>query len=123
MSSLLFKDKITSLLKLKNFDFFINSSGPSRGVAIAIKSGIFDDAHIVFNCPSFNSMVINFKKGDFAWTTAVVYLDCDDNLQYVKNLEKVLKNTGLPIFMGGDLNSVMDPESLLNIIWTYMVEM
>ena len=46
---------------------------------------------------------------DIAWQVCVAYLDNLDNVEYLNFLTKKF-DENLPIFLGGDFNSILDPE-------------
>lgn len=105
------KEKINNFLKFRNYSFFTNSSSFSRGVAIIIKNSMFSNAEIIHCCPQQNSMLIKFTSGQqqLVWQACVAYLDNNDDSEYLFNLISKFDQK-FPLFFGGDLNSVLDPE-------------
>ena len=101
--------KMSNFLKLKNYDLFVNSDSKARGVAIIIKSDLYDTVETVFKCQRSNSLILNFSKGEVRWTFWAAYFDSTDDTSYLKEMAKKAK-TGFPLFMGGDFNCVMDNE-------------
>lgn len=108
--------KIRNFLKLNNYDLFVNSNSRARGVAIIIRSGLYDTAETIFECPNGNSLILNFTKGAVKWTFWGAYLDSTDNLAYFRETARKAR-TGFPLFLGGDLNCVTDcePDPRLNM--------
>ena len=106
-----FVNKITDFLKFRNYSFYVNSSNSSRGVAIIIKNTLFRTATITHKCPSENALLLKLTSGplNIAWQLCVAYLDNLDNVDYLNLLTKKF-DENLPIFWGGDFNSILDPE-------------
>ena len=88
------------------YKLFLHSTKTSRGVGIIIKKGIFDSIEPFYRCPQENGIILKCKLNELDIYLICLYLS--DNPQTISNIEGKLPKNAI-ILLGGDLNTVIDP--------------
>ena len=97
-----FISKIKNALGLSKkgpYEMLLHSGLTARGVAIVIKSSLFDSYSISYKCPDFIALIAKFIKHDLTFQVVCNYLDNSNNQIFLQNLtDKVEK--GVPTIWG-----------------------
>ena len=95
------------------YQSFFNSNKCARGVAIFIKEGIFYSITLKYKCQQENGIVLECTIGQSSIFIVCLYLsDIPQTVNIINN--EIL--FGLNILIGGDLNTVLDPNPFLHKI-------
>ena len=53
---------VLALCKKGPYELILNSGASARGVAIIIKSNLFDSYTVTYKCPDFNALIVKFSN-------------------------------------------------------------
>jgi len=102
---------------MKGYNFLHNSTVPSRGVGMLIRSKIMEKNFRILNCfksTDCNMFIIKLEINSTVYTLASIYgPNHDTELEFFDTLRGKLLEFGGPFLIGGDWNATMDPSLAL----------